>query len=43
VLLQLGRTQEAAYHWRSYLKFDTRGPWADEARQRLEEIGETGV
>jgi tetratricopeptide (TPR) repeat protein len=43
VLLQLGRTEEAAYHWRSYLKFDTRGPWADEARQRLEEIGETGV
>ncbi len=43
VLLQLGRAEEAAYHWRSYLKFDTRGPWADEARQRLEEIGETGV
>jgi len=40
VLLQLGRTEEAAGHWRSYLKFDTRGPWADEARQRLEEIGD---
>jgi tetratricopeptide (TPR) repeat protein len=39
VLLQLGRTEEAAAHWRSYLKFDTRGPWADEARQRLGEIG----
>jgi tetratricopeptide (TPR) repeat protein len=39
VLLQLGRTEEAAHHWRSYLRFDTRGPWADEARQRLEEIG----
>jgi tetratricopeptide (TPR) repeat protein len=39
VLLQLGRTDEAADHWRRYLKFDTRGPWADEARQRLEEIG----
>jgi tetratricopeptide (TPR) repeat protein len=39
VLLQLGRAEEAAAHWRSYLKFDTRGPWADEARQRLEEIG----
>jgi tetratricopeptide (TPR) repeat protein len=39
VLLQLGRTDEAAHHWRSYLRFDTRGPWADEARQRLEEIG----
>jgi tetratricopeptide (TPR) repeat protein len=40
VLLQLGRPQEAAEHWRSYLKFDTRGPWADEARQRLAEIGD---
>jgi tetratricopeptide (TPR) repeat protein len=42
VLLQMGRTEEAAAHWRSYLKFDTRGPWADEARQRLEEIGAQG-
>jgi tetratricopeptide (TPR) repeat protein len=40
VLLQLGRPEEAAAHWRNYLKFDTRGPWADEARQRLEEIGD---
>ena len=39
VLLQLGRTEEAVDHWRSYLEFDTRGPWADEARQRLEEFG----
>jgi tetratricopeptide (TPR) repeat protein len=39
VLLQLGRPAEAADHWRSYLRFDTRGPWADEARQRLAEIG----
>ncbi len=39
VLLQLGRTEEAVDHWRSYLRFDTRGPWAEEARQRLEEFG----
>jgi tetratricopeptide (TPR) repeat protein len=39
VLVQLGRTEEAAEHWRSYLRFDTRGPWAEEARQRLREIG----
>jgi tetratricopeptide (TPR) repeat protein len=39
VLLQLGRAEEAVYHWRSYLEFDTRGPWAEEARQRLEEFG----
>jgi tetratricopeptide (TPR) repeat protein len=39
VLLQLGRAEEAVYHWRSYLDFDTRGPWAEEARQRLEEFG----
>jgi tetratricopeptide (TPR) repeat protein len=39
VLLQLGRTDEAAEHWRRYLQFDTRGPWAEEARQRLAEIG----
>jgi tetratricopeptide (TPR) repeat protein len=39
VLTQLGRLEEAAGHWRIYLQFDTRGPWADQARSRLEEIG----
>ena len=29
------RQAEAAEHWRSYLKFDQRGPWAELARQRL--------
>jgi tetratricopeptide (TPR) repeat protein len=38
VLARLGRAEEAAVHWRSYLEFDTRGPWAEQARQRLEEI-----
>jgi tetratricopeptide (TPR) repeat protein len=39
-LVQLGRSQEAAAHWRKYLEFDRRGPWADQARQRLRAIGE---
>lgn len=37
-LHQLGRTLEAIPHWRRYLEFDQRGPWADAARKRLEEI-----
>jgi tetratricopeptide (TPR) repeat protein len=39
VLHRLGRGAEAVEHWRTYLKFDQRGPWADNARQRLEEAG----
>ena len=35
VLQQSGRTREAIPHWRRYLEFDNRGPWADAARQRL--------
>ncbi|HEX6985818.1 MAG TPA: tetratricopeptide repeat protein [Planctomycetaceae bacterium] len=30
-----GRAAEAEPHWRRYLEFDRRGPWADLARQRL--------
>jgi len=30
-----GRMTEAEPHWRRYLEFDRRGPWADLARQRL--------
>ncbi|MDQ3331637.1 MAG: tetratricopeptide repeat protein, partial [Planctomycetota bacterium] len=30
-----GRDGEAEPHWRQYLEFDRRGPWADLARQRL--------
>lgn len=37
VLHQLGRSGEAVPHWETYLRFDSRGPWADQARQRLEE------
>ncbi|HVW02084.1 MAG TPA: tetratricopeptide repeat protein [Planctomycetaceae bacterium] len=38
-LHQLGRTAEAVPHWQQYLQFDHRGPWADNARQRLAEAG----
>lgn len=38
-LHQLGRTREAVEHWQAYLRFDSRGPWADAARARLEEAG----
>lgn len=37
VLEQLDRRDEAVPHWRTYLQFDSRGPWAEQARQRLEE------
>lgn len=36
ILHELGRAAEAADHWRAYLEHDSRGPWADIARQRLE-------
>ncbi len=39
ILQQLGRIEEAIEHWQTYLKFDTRGPWADNARRRLEAAG----
>lgn len=35
-LAELGRGDEAVNLWRQYLTFDSRGPWADLARQRLE-------
>lgn len=38
VMQQMGRTEEAAEHWAAYLKFDSRGPWAEQAGQRLDEI-----
>lgn len=43
VLHQLGRTAEAVPHWRAYLQYDRRGPWADAARNRLSEAGEGGA
>ena len=36
LLERSGQRDEAATHWRRYLEFDQRGPWADIARQRLE-------
>ena len=36
-LAELGRRGEAVPHWRRYLSYDSRGPWAELARQRLGE------
>ncbi|WP_010586654.1 tetratricopeptide repeat protein [Schlesneria paludicola] len=41
VLEQLDRSDEAAEHWRAYLEFDQRGPWAEIARERL--LGEPQI
>lgn len=38
VLHQLNRLDEAVEHWDAYLRFDSRGPWAENARQRLDEV-----
>jgi tetratricopeptide (TPR) repeat protein len=40
VLVQLGRPDEAVAHWQKYLEFDRRGPWADQARQRLGQMSD---
>jgi len=37
VLHQLGRDDDARTHWQAYLRFDSRGPWAEQARQRIEQ------
>jgi tetratricopeptide (TPR) repeat protein len=34
-LFELGRIADAVPHWERYLHFDSRGPWAEMARQRL--------
>jgi tetratricopeptide (TPR) repeat protein len=36
VLCEMGRDIEAVDHWEAYLEQDSRGPWAETARQRLE-------
>ena len=36
-LADMRRSDEARPHWMTYLQFDSRGPWADLARQRLAE------
>jgi tetratricopeptide (TPR) repeat protein len=41
ILHQLGRTAEAVTHWQTYLRYDTRGPWAENARRRLAEADAT--
>lgn len=38
VLHQAGDNQQAVLHWQTYLQFDSRGPWAELARQRLEQF-----
>jgi len=35
-LCELGDVEQARRHWGEYLQHDSRGPWADIARQRLE-------
>jgi tetratricopeptide (TPR) repeat protein len=40
-LCQLGRRTEAAEHWRRYLTFDQRGPWAEAARGRLASVADS--
>ncbi len=37
VLDDLGRASEAAAHWRSFVELAPGSPWADEARERLEQ------
>lgn len=41
LLDQMKRADEALVYWRRYLEFDSRGPWADHARQRIEEAAQT--
>ncbi|MFO1093739.1 MAG: tetratricopeptide repeat protein [Planctomycetaceae bacterium] len=37
-LAELGRVAEAAPYWRRYLSYEDRGPWAELARERLNEL-----
>jgi len=32
------RVEEAREYWREYLRHDSRGPWADHARERLQDV-----
>lgn len=40
LLEQMKRNSEALDWWRKYLQYDSRGPWADYARRRLEEAAD---
>ena len=42
ILSQLGQAEKAVLHWKRYLQFDNRGPWAEQARQRLAEAAPHG-
>lgn len=37
-LAELGRLAEAAPYWRRYLSYESRGPWAELARERLTDL-----
>lgn len=39
-LNEMGETSSAREHWEEYLHHDHRGPWAEVARQRIEQLGE---
>lgn len=39
-LNQIGDTNSARQHWEEYLKHDHRGPWAEIAKQRIEQLGD---
>jgi len=38
VLEQLGQSEQAIQHWRRYLDFDDRGPWAEIAREHVKDF-----
>ncbi|GAB4149369.1 MAG: tetratricopeptide repeat protein [Planctomycetaceae bacterium] len=38
LLYSLNRKSEAIPHWHAYLRLETRGPWAEAARQHLAEV-----
>lgn len=40
---ELGDDETAGNHWREYLRHDSRGPWADLARQRLRQLSDSSV
>lgn len=42
-LNEAGETTAAREHWEEYLKHDHRGPWAEVARQRIEQLGDSEV
>ena len=41
LLDQTNREEEAVDYWKQYLNHDSRGPWADHARKRIQEVTET--